>query len=94
MSWRYDHREFLPPNLVQFNGKTYIVPGWRRVSKDTRLSNIRHVKPQISEVPVPISKYKTVYYPESGKAYCDCMGYFRSKGNCKHVKALKLENNG
>ena len=31
MNWRYDHREFLPPNLVQFNGKTYIVPGWRRV---------------------------------------------------------------
>jgi len=94
MDWRYDHRELLPPNLIQLNGKTYIVPGWRRVANDTRLSNIRHVKPEINEVPVPTSKYKTIYYPESGKYHCSCMGYWRSKGNCKHVKALKLENNG
>jgi hypothetical protein len=93
MSWRYDHRELLPPNLVQLNGKTYIVPGWRRVARDTRLSNIRHVKPEINVVPTPPqSKYKTIYYPESGKYWCDCWGYIRAKGNCKHVKALKLKN--
>ena len=66
MSWKYDHRESLPPNLVILNNKTYIVPSWRRVARGTELSNIRHVKPQISKVPVPTSKYKTIYYPEIG----------------------------
>lgn len=91
---KYDHREFLSPHLVILNNKTYIVPGWRRVVRETKLSDIRHVKPQIREVPVPtpISKYKTLYYPESGKYYCDCAGYWRSKGNCKHVKELKEKN--
>jgi len=91
---KYDHRESLPPNLVILNNKTYIVPSWRRVARGTELSNIRHVKPQINKVPVPTSKYKTVYYPSSGKYHCSCMGYWRSKGNCKHVKSLKLENAG
>ena len=90
---KYDHRESLPPNLVILNNKTYIVPSWRRVARGTELSNIRHVKPKIDVVPTPPqSKYKTIYYPESGKYWCDCWGYIRAKGNCKHVKALKLKN--
>ena len=92
--WRYDHRNLLPPGLIKTNGKTYIVPGWRRVANDTKLSNIRHVKPKINEVPEPTSKYNTYYSRETGEYKCNCMGYWRSKGNCKHVKALKLELDG
>ena len=33
--------------------------------------------------------YKTVYDPNKNKYTCSCMGFWRSKGNCKHVIALK-----
>ena len=38
-----------------------------------------------------VGEYKTKYYPESGKFHCSCPGFWRSGGNCKHVKALKLK---
>ena len=39
-------------------------------------------------------KYKTTYYPDSGKFYCNCPGRWRAfDGKCKHIKALEKKVN-
>ena len=38
-----------------------------------------------------LGEYTTKYYPESGKFHCTCPGYWRSGGNCKHVKQMRNE---
>ncbi len=38
-----------------------------------------------------LGEYTTKYYPESGKFHCSCPGYWRSSGNCKHVKVMRTK---
>ena len=39
-------------------------------------------------------EYKTTYYPDSGKFYCNCPGRWRAfDGKCKHIKALEKKIN-
>jgi hypothetical protein len=96
------HHEINPPSLVNLGGKRYIVPTWQEVLPETELSDIKWVKPKpkvvVKQEPITETHsssssdktYKTSYYPESGKFYCDCMGRFRARdGRCKHIKALE-----
>ena len=58
-------------------------------------------KPKVKKQPIiethisgsGLGEYKTKYYPESGKYHCSCPGYWRSSGNCKHVKQMKNKIN-
>tara|TARA_B100001093_G_scaffold483876_1_gene516792 strand:- start:1126 stop:1575 length:450 start_codon:yes stop_codon:yes gene_type:complete len=99
--FKYDYEGILPPAILKLGGKTYIVPSWQEVLPETRLEDINWIKPKPKVKKQPIietnisgsglGEYKTKYYPESGKFHCSCPGYWRSSGNCKHVKALKLK---
>ena len=41
----------------------------------------------------PNIKYKTTYYPDSGKFSCNCPEEFRAfDGRCKHVKELEKKH--
>jgi hypothetical protein len=31
---------------------------------------------------------------DMGKLKCNCMGFWKSKGNCKHVKEVRIEIEG
>jgi hypothetical protein len=90
----------MAPTLFKTNGKTYLMPIWKEVIEGTTLDDIEWIKPKPKVKQEPIIEthtssssdktYKTSYYPESGKFYCDCMGRFRARdGRCKHIKELE-----
>ncbi len=97
------HHELNPPSLSTIGGKKYILPTWQEVLPETQLSDIKWIKPKpkVKQEPIveihtsssnPNKTYKTVYYPESGKFHCNCMGRFRARdGRCKHIKALEIK---
>ena len=101
--FRYEYKhEILPPSLVTLGGKKYIVPTWQEVDPNTTLKDINWIKPKVKKqraktiIKTHISgsglgEYTTKYYPESGKYHCTCPGYWRSGGNCKHVKQMRNE---
>ena len=101
--FKYDYEHHIPPALTTMGGKKYIVPIWQEVLPETTLDDINWIKPKlksrIKEKPVikthisgsGLGEYTTKYYPESGKYHCTCPGYWRSRGNCKHVKEMRNE---
>ena len=105
--FRYEYKhEIIPPSLfVDQEGQKYIVPTWQKVDSNTTLKDIEWIKPKpkkekrsktVTKTHISgsgLGEYITKYYPESGKYHCSCPGYWRSRGNCKHVKEMKLNNN-
>ena len=98
--YKYEH-PVMPPTIFKHNGKTYLMPLWQEVVDGTTINDIEWVKPKPKGKQEPVIEthtssssadktYKTVYYPDSGKFYCDCMGRFRARdGRCKHIKELE-----
>jgi hypothetical protein len=102
--FKYDYTHpFTPPGLVNLGGKKYIVPTWQKVLPETTLEDINWIKPKPKKVDkvdpvVQVNKssssdksYTTKYFPNSGKFHCDCPGTWRTGGNCKHVKELRIK---
>lgn len=98
--YEYNH-PVMPPTILELNGKTYLMPLWKEVVEGTTINDIEWIKPkpkkQVKQKPIietnvsgsGLGEYTTKYYPESGKFHCTCPGYWRSGGNCKHVKAMR-----
>jgi hypothetical protein len=104
--FKYEYKgEVLPPTIANINGKTYLMPLWKEVIEGTTADDVEWIKPKPKVKQEPIIEthtsssnadktYKTAYYPESGKFYCDCPGRWRAFDNrCKHIKALELKIN-
>ena len=100
--FRYEHKGAFPPALATIGGQKYIMPSWQKVDPNTTLKDINWIKPKPKKqraktiIKTHISgsglgEYTTKYYPESGKFHCTCPGYWRSGGNCKHVKQMRNE---
>jgi hypothetical protein len=102
--FQYDAECHLPPTIANINGKTYIMPLWKEVIEGTTLNDINWIKPKPKKQPAKqkpvvetnvsgsgLGEYTTKHYPESGKFHCTCPGYWRSGGNCKHVKAMRAK---
>ena len=105
---KYKHtHSHLPPVLFTsvFNGKKYIVPGWKEVYSDTTLENIEWVKEKVvvkkTEIEIfefPSSSGSEVYIAKkytnpngSIKFSCNCPGVWRSADRrCKHIKSLEI----
>ena len=90
------------PALATFSGQKYIMPSWQKVDPNTTLKDITWIKPKVKKQRAKtvikthvsgsgLGEYTTKYYPESGKYHCSCPDYWRSRGNCKHVKQMKNE---
>ena len=68
------------------------------VDPDTGFEDLIWIRPVIKEKKIiekiqgSMGEYKTTYDPNKKEYKCTCMGFWRSKGNCKHVKALKEKN--
>lgn len=104
-TWFYHVEDLgIPPSIATIKDKTYIMPHWIEVHPQTTLHDIKVKKKRVPKKDQTKiiktftsgssdSTYTTTYYKESGKYFCDCPGFWRSGGNCKHVKQLKLENN-
>lgn len=81
---------------------------WLKCDEDTTLNNIKIIKPQLenqlikTQTSTQDEKTYTFTSSSSDSVYtvklindtynCDCPGFWRSKGNCKHIKELKNEN--
>jgi len=92
--FKYEVKTDINPSLITLNGKRIIVPTWQEVHPLTTLEDIEWVKPQKRpradiSVKTGDGKYKTTFNTATGKFKCSCMGFWRSKGNCKHVKELR-----
>ena len=78
------------------DGKKYIIPKCIEVHPETTYEDIIWIQPKqkkvIEHIDGSMGKYKTTYNPNKNTYKCTCMGFWRSKGNCKHVKALKEKN--
>jgi hypothetical protein len=85
------------PGLLQLDdGKKYIIPKWIEVHPETTYDDIIWIQPKQKKVIEhnvgSVGTYKTMFDPNKNKYTCSCMGFWRSKGNCKHVRALKEKN--
>lgn len=94
---KYDYEHHYPPTLfIDSNGKKFIIPVWKEVHPETTVEDINWIKPKLKKetehIQGSMGMYKTIYDPNKKTYKCTCMGYWRSKGNCKHVKALKEKN--
>jgi hypothetical protein len=95
---KYEIESILPPTIFisPTDGKKYLVPMWIEVHPETTYDDVVHIRPKakkiIEHIDGSMGKYKTIYDPNKNKYTCSCMGYWRSKGNCKHVRALKEKN--
>lgn len=95
---KYEIESILPPTIFisPTNGKKYLVPMWIEVHPETTYDDVVHIKPkmkkEIEHTQGSMGTYKTTYNPNKNTYKCTCMGFWRSKGNCKHVKALREKN--
>jgi hypothetical protein len=90
--FKYEVGGTMPPSVTTLNGKRYIVPSWIEVHPQTELSDVVYKQPQKrprADIVEKIGGYKTTFNSTTGKFKCSCMGFWRSKGNCKHVKELR-----
>lgn len=97
--FKYEVKTDINPSLITLNGKRIIVPTWQEVHPLTTLEDIEWVKPQKRpradiSVKTGDGKYKTTFNTATGKFKCSCMGFWRSNGNCKHVKELRASLQG
>jgi len=94
----YEIEYHIAPTLFNANGKRYIIPMWQEVHPDTGFEDLKWIRPVIKEKKITekiqgsMGEYKTTYDPNKKTYKCTCMGFWRSKGNCKHVKTLKEKN--
>jgi hypothetical protein len=90
---KYKATSLLPPRIFEGKDKRYIVPGWIEITADTTIDDIEWIRPVYEEKPKPIKedKYNTRFDSKTNKYICGCQGFWRAKGNCKHVKLLKGE---
>jgi len=95
---KYEIEHHLPPTIFvsPTNGKKYLIPMWVEVHPQTTYNDVIHTRPKVKKVIEHIQgsmgTYKTTYDPNKKTYKCTCMGFWRSKGNCKHVKALREKN--
>jgi hypothetical protein len=103
---RYKHLHSLPPVLFTsiFNGKKYIIPGWKEVPINTTPKDIEWIKVKVE---IKKTEIKTFEFPSSSgseiyitrryinpdgsiKYGCNCPGVWRSADKkCKHIKSLE-----
>lgn len=94
---KYEVEGSFHPGLLQLDdGKKYIIPKWIEVHPETTYDDVIWIQPKqkkvIEHIQGSVGTYKTMFDPNKNKYTCSCMGFWRSKGNCKHVKALKEKN--
>jgi hypothetical protein len=97
----YDYKGNIPPAIVITLTGKYIVPGWIKIHSEATRDDINWIK----DKPKPIKETKVFTFTSAsmpGVEYkvtkvenhitCNCQGYFRSGGNCKHVKEVRAKS--
>tara|TARA_R110000803_G_scaffold48283_1_gene100291 strand:- start:282 stop:734 length:453 start_codon:yes stop_codon:yes gene_type:complete len=95
--------------IVKLQDGHYIMPHGIKCHPNTTLNDVKFIKEEVKDVKT-IKKlkntvvktlsskgdieYTTTYYPKTNRYHCTCPGTWRSKGNCKHVKELRIKTEG
>jgi len=93
--YKHTHPVFPPLLFVDSKGDKYLTPAWKKVLPETTLEDIEwepKVVKQVNTWQFRSSSSPDVIYNvrmKENKLICNCSGYWRSKGNCKHVKEVK-----
>lgn len=101
--FKYEVEGILPPHLItNHKGQKYIIPNWIPVLPETTLKDIEWTpwSPKVSPPPQTMSEVFEVKSSNGVDTYkvekkgvnmfkCNCPGYWRAKGNCKHIMAIK-----
>ncbi len=88
------------PGIITLSGKTYIVPGWKEVASDTKISDINFIH-STGEKKKALTYIEHAVIGSTGKTYiirefgdarleCSCPGFEFYK-KCKHIKNYKNE---
>ena len=95
----YDYKGNMPPAIVKTSTNKYIVPGWIKIHPEATLADINWIKDKPKQVKTEVFIFTSASMP--GIEYkvtkvenhitCTCQGYFRSGGNCKHVKEVRAK---
>lgn len=101
----YYHNHWMPPMLIKFGDKKYLMPTWTEVHSETQLSDIRWERPKVEtkQPEMVVREFTSKSNPDityearkvtlpTGKITfsCNCPGVWRSKTReCKHIKELK-----
>lgn len=96
----YDYKGNIPPAFVKILTDKYIVPGWIKVHPETTRADINWIREELKHIEtevftfvsssMPGIKYKTS--KTGNRITCTCQGYYRSGGNCKHVKEVRAKS--
>lgn len=92
---------YLSPTIIRLGGKYKIMPHGIECHPKTTMDDIKVIVKRKNKPRVKKEKWTfessngngtyTVTKQE-GVIKCNCMGFWRSKGNCKHVKQVRNEN--
>ena len=106
IEFKYQYtNELLPPAIVKVrSGKRYIIPDWKEVHPDTRLSDVEWVKPkfkepEVKDIKIEANEFKFESKSDPGSFYvvnvvndkvkCNCSGQYRAKDRkCRHMKEV------
>ena len=102
-SFRYEVPEWkgLCPSIIKLGGVRKIMPWGIECHPKTTLTDIKVIKKRKNKPRQPTHPINTWSFTSSNgngtykvtrhgdKFKCDCMGFWRSKGNCKHVKEVR-----
>jgi hypothetical protein len=101
--YQVDKHPYLCIAIVQMGNIKKIMPAGIVCHPKTTLEDIIEIDTTPVEVKEkPVEKKKWMFESSSsegfyqvtenmGKLKCNCMGFFRSRGNCKHIKEVKKE---
>ena len=101
--FKYKFKEWggLCPAIVKFGDKKVIMPWGVECHPKTTIDDIEVIKKRKNKPRQQVQPkstweftsssgngvYKVIKYGDKYK--CDCMGFWRSKGNCKHVREVR-----
>ena len=101
--YQVDKHPYLCIAIVQMGNIKKIMPAGIVCHPKTTLEDIIEIDTTPVEVKEkPVEKKKCMFESSSsegfyqvtenmGKLKCNCMGFFRSRGNCKHIKEVEKE---
>jgi len=96
----YTYKGVMPPAIVETTTGKYIIPSWTKVHPEATRADIKWIKDKPKPVKAKIFIFTSASMPGieyqtikvGNRITCNCQGYFRSGGNCKHVKEVRAKS--
>jgi hypothetical protein len=91
---RFENRYVIMPHGVECHPKTTMDDIVIVDEPTPKPPKTKEEKPMVWKFTSSDGKGKYQVRQDMGKLKCNCMGFWKSKGNCKHVKEVRIEIEG